>query len=155
MPRRSAYQEEPGAVGARNLSPEGRAFRDRRPMLSLRIWCQLSGVAVVAHVDRLDERGQLVRTVIANTEFRPPKVSERLIVEWGERCLRAWLEDQLDPKGPPAAWRANRRLDLVEPEPVGTRVIQKNTEAAPVHPKQGASEASAPPPDERSEEGGV
>jgi hypothetical protein len=108
MPRRSAYREGQEEVGARNLSPEGRAFTDRRPMLSLRVWCQLSGVAVVANLDRLDERGQLVRVEIANTEFRPPKVTERLIVEWAERCLRAWLEDQLDPKGPPGAWRDSK-----------------------------------------------
>lgn len=153
MPRRSAYQEDPGAVGARNLSPEGKAFRDRRPMLSLRVWCQLSGVAVVANLDRLDERGHLVRVEIANTEFRPPKVTERLIVEWGERCLRAWLEDQLDPKGPPTAWRDRRRPHQVEPEPVGTRVIQQNTQAPPLHPESPASAASGPLPDERSEEG--
>lgn len=153
MPRRSAYREEPTSIVQRNLSPEGKAFTDHRPSLSLRVWCRLSGVAVVAHVDRLDERGQLVRVEIANTEFRPPKVTERLIVEWGERCLRAWLEDQLDPKGPPAAWRTRTGADQRGSELVGTPVIQQNTQAAPVLPESPASEASSPLPAERSEGG--
>lgn len=108
MPRRSNRHAGARELTARDLSPEGREHTSHRPFLHLSVFCQLSGVAVVAFVDRLDAKGKLVRTEIANTSFRPPKVTERLIVEWGERCLRAWLEDQLDPKGPPLAWRSRR-----------------------------------------------
>lgn len=108
MPRRSNRTSGSRELTAHNLSPEGREFTSHHPALSLKVFCQLSGVAVVAYVDWLDSKGKLCRTEIANTEFRPQKVTERLVVEWGERCLRAWLEDQLDPKGPPLAWRSRR-----------------------------------------------
>lgn len=48
-----------------------------------------------ANVDYLDAKGRLRRTVVAKTSFRPPKVSEALVVEWGMRCLRRWLEENL------------------------------------------------------------
>lgn len=155
MPRRSSYAEDPAEVGARNLSPEGKAFRDRRPALSLRIWCQLSGVAVVAYLDRLDERGRLVRVEIANTEFRPPKVSERLIVEWGERCLRAWLEDQLDPKGPPTSWRDRKGPARTVTDTSGDPSDTTEHASPPAAPKTAAerSEASKPPAAKRRGKG--
>jgi len=46
-------------------------------------------------VDYLDAKGRLQRTEIQNTSFRPPAVSERLVVEWGQRALLRWLEGNL------------------------------------------------------------
>lgn len=80
-----------------SLSAEGKRFTATHPALYMHIYCNFSGVQVVAHVDHLDPSGKLQRVEIANTSFRPPEVSERLVVEWGERALRAWLERSLVP----------------------------------------------------------
>jgi hypothetical protein len=78
----------------RDLSPEGKAFTATHPSLYLHIWCNFSGVHCVAHVDWLDEKGKLVRLEIAKASWRPPEVTETLVVEWGERALSRWLESR-------------------------------------------------------------
>ncbi len=78
-----------------DLSPEGKQFTATHPALYLHVYCNFSGVQVVAYVDHLDAKGRLQRTEIQNTSFRPPAVSERLVVEWGQRALLRWLEDNL------------------------------------------------------------
>ena len=83
----------------RDLSPEGKRFTATHPALYLHVYCNFSGVVVTAHVDWLDNRGKLQRIEIANVTFRPHEVSERLVVEWGQRCLTSWLEKTLP--GPP------------------------------------------------------
>lgn len=88
-----------GFVPPRDLSPEGKQFTATHPALYLHVYCNFSGVQVVAYVDHLDRTGKLRRTTIQSTSFRPPAVTERLIVEWGERALRSWLEATL--KAPP------------------------------------------------------
>jgi hypothetical protein len=97
MARASRRPPVAGFSPPRDLSPEGKQFTATHPALYLHIYCNFSGVQVVAHVDHLDARGRLRRQVIANTSFRPPEVTERLVVEWGERALRAWLEGSLVP----------------------------------------------------------
>lgn len=79
----------------RSLSPDGKAFTATHPALYLHIYCNFEGVQVNANVDYLDAKGRLQRTVVAKTSFRPPEVSEALVVEWGMRCLRRWLEENL------------------------------------------------------------
>lgn len=91
-----------GWAPPRDLSPEGKQFTATHPALHLYIYCNFSGVQVVAHVDHLDSKGKLQRVTIANTSFRPPEVTERLVVEWGQRCLSAWLAEQLSPELPSA-----------------------------------------------------
>jgi hypothetical protein len=78
--------------GAPEFSKEGKAITAAFPDFSLRIWCNVRGVQVVAHVDRTDAKGRLHRTVVARHEFHPPEVTERLVVEWGRRVCAAWLE---------------------------------------------------------------
>jgi len=80
--------------GNRDLSPEGKAFTATHPSLYLHVWCNFSGVNVVAYVDHLSAHGRLIRVEVAKATWRPPEVSESLVVEWGERALRAWLEGQ-------------------------------------------------------------
>ncbi len=81
-----------GFAPPRDLSPEGKHFTATHPALYVHVYCNFSGVQVVAYVDHLDRQGRLKRTPIQNTSFRPPEVTERLVVEWGERALRSWLE---------------------------------------------------------------
>src|SRR5690348_17601782 len=64
------------------------------PILLLHLWCNFSGVHVLAHVDWLDEKDRLVRKEIARATWQPPEVSERLVVEWAERALRAWRSEE-------------------------------------------------------------
>lgn len=63
------------------------------PDLHLRIWCNIRGVQVVCYVDRSDSQGRLHRTTIANTSFRPPEVTEELVISWAIRCLSRWAAD--------------------------------------------------------------
>lgn len=77
----------------RDLSPEGREFTTRHPALYLHLYCNFSGVHIVAHVDWLNDAGRLVRTEIAKARWRPSEVSERLCVEWAQRALTHWLEE--------------------------------------------------------------
>lgn len=98
MPR--SGQRESRAVAAgwsppKSLSPEGKQFTATHPALYMHVWCNFEGVNVIAHVDHLDESGKLCRVEVAHVSWRPAEVSERLVVEWGERALRAWLERDL------------------------------------------------------------
>lgn len=78
-----------------DLSPEGKQFTATHPSLYLHVYCNFSGVNIHAYVDWLDARGKLQRLEIGKATFRPPEVSQRLVVEWGQRCLTRWLEDTL------------------------------------------------------------
>ncbi len=84
-----------GFVPARDLSPEGKTFTATHPSLYLHVYCNFSGVQVHAYVDWLDGRGYLRRIEVAQATFKPPQVSERLVVEWGQRALTSWLERNL------------------------------------------------------------
>lgn len=85
----------------RDLSPEGKAFTASHPALYLHLYCNFSGVHCTAHVDWLAEDGHLHRTTIAHASWKPPAVSERLVVEWAHRALGRWLEDTLEPDPQP------------------------------------------------------
>lgn len=82
--------------GNRDLSEEGKAFTATHPSLYMHVWCNFSGVNVVAYVDWLNDKGRLIRTEIAKATWKPPEVTERLIVEWGERALAHWLGEPAD-----------------------------------------------------------
>ena len=82
--------------GNRDLSEEGKAFTATHPSLYMHVWCNFSGVNVVAYVDWLNGKGRLIRTEVAKATWRPPEVTERLIVEWGERALSRWLSERAD-----------------------------------------------------------
>lgn len=82
--------------GNRDLSAEGKAFTATHPSLYMHVWCNFSGVNVVAYVDWLNDKGRLIRTEVAKATWRPPEVTERLIVEWGERALARWLGEPAD-----------------------------------------------------------
>ena len=82
--------------GNRDLSEEGKAFTATHPSLYMHVWCNFSGVNVVAYVDWLNGKGRLIRTEVAKATWRPPEVTERLIVEWGERALAHWLGGSAD-----------------------------------------------------------
>lgn len=90
----AAYQEARAAE---------RAAEQALPHLVLHVFAHMGGVHCRAYVDRFTARRGLVRTTIAEASWRPPEVTERLVVEWGERALAAWLETPTlageDPQG--------------------------------------------------------
>jgi hypothetical protein len=92
VPRPSKVRPPAHWKGNRDLSEEGKRVTATHPSLYMHVWCNFSGVNVIAYVDHLNAKGQLLRTEVAKATWRPPEVSERLVVEWGERALRAWLE---------------------------------------------------------------
>jgi hypothetical protein len=100
MSRAASRRVAAGFKPPTDLSPEGKAFTATHPALYLHVWCNFSGVQVVAHVDHLDRSGRLQRIEIAKCGFRPPEVTEELVVEWGARALQAWLATQLSPPEP-------------------------------------------------------
>ena len=102
VPKQRAKQGPPDWIPPRDLSAEGKTFRAHHPALLLHLWCNFSGVHVLAHVDWLDEKDRLVRKEIARATWQPPEVSERLVVEWAERALRAWLERPENLNQPPS-----------------------------------------------------
>jgi hypothetical protein len=94
MPKGQRRRPPAGWSPRRDLSEEGKAFTATHPSLYLHVWCNFSGVNCVAYVDHLDRHGRLQRSSIAKATWRPPEVSETLVVEWGARALRTWLEGQ-------------------------------------------------------------
>lgn len=80
------------SAGPRSLSPEGKAFTATHPALMLHVWCNFEGVHVTAMVDWLDRHGKLQRIEVARASWKPPAVTEELVVEWGARALSRWLE---------------------------------------------------------------
>lgn len=85
----------------REFSPEARQFSDAQPSLHLLVYCNLHGVVVTARVLRLDDKGRLLTTTVAEARFRPSEVSERLVVEWGQRALSSWLaQNMTNPESP-------------------------------------------------------
>jgi len=104
VPRSTKRESRAVAAGwapPRDLSPEGRQFTATHPALYLHLYCNFSGVHLVAHVDHLDSAGRIQRTEIAKATWRPTEVSERLVVEWAQRALTAWLERSLVPQQEP------------------------------------------------------
>ena len=94
MPRPNRGTPPAHWKGNRNLSPEGKALTASYPSLYMHVWANFSGVNVVAYVDHLNPKGRLIRTEIAKATWKPREVTEALVVEWGARALRAWLERQ-------------------------------------------------------------
>lgn len=83
-------------VPLRELSEEGKAFTATHPSLYMHIYCNFSGVHAHAYVDHLDAKGRLQRTEVARGTWKPARVTERLMVEWGQRALTRWLESHPD-----------------------------------------------------------
>jgi hypothetical protein len=94
MPRRKAYSGVEATVAAKARDAQKRAA-DALPSLYMHIYAAAEGVRVHAFVDRMDHLGRLQRLEIAQVTFRPPAVTEMLVVEWGQRCLAKWLRDQV------------------------------------------------------------
>lgn len=82
-------------TGPSSLSEEGKAFTATHPALYLHVWCNYSGINVVANVDHLDAKGRLRRVEIAHATFRTPPPREEDIVLWGARALASWLEARI------------------------------------------------------------
>ncbi len=74
---------------------ENRDFMEHMPELSLRVWCELDGVHLLAYVRRLDDLGKLHVTDIAQAIWKPGQATEVSVVDWGRRALSHWLEEQL------------------------------------------------------------
>ena len=94
MARPRSSRPPQGWRGNRDLSLEGKAFTATHPSLYMHVWCNFSGVHLVAYVDHLDAKGRLVRVEVGKASWKPPTVTEELIVQWGQRCLTRWLEQQ-------------------------------------------------------------
>lgn len=93
-----------GAALAAGWRPDPRltrgaiAFQWTKPQLSLRVWAQLDGMHARAYVEWVGDDGRLVHHTIGQAVWQPPEVTERLVVNWGYRCLGKWLGDQVDPE---------------------------------------------------------
>lgn len=74
-----------------NYTPEARAKRWAFPQLTLRIWAEIDGMALIAFVETVDAKGRLHKTEIGQAKWQPQSVTERMVVDWGRRCLEAWL----------------------------------------------------------------
>jgi hypothetical protein len=72
------------------------------PAVSLHLYANATGVHCHASVSSWTQGGQLRKTVIAAVSWKPPEVSERLVVEWGARALTSWLEGSLTPPEDPS-----------------------------------------------------
>lgn len=72
-------------------TPAGRAKRWAFPQLTLRIWAEVDGMQLIAYVETVDNAGKLHKTEIGSARWQPHSVTERMVVDWGRRCLEAWL----------------------------------------------------------------
>lgn len=85
LPKGQGHYPHPG------ISPEARARRWAFPQLTLRIWAEIDGMQLIAFVETVDNSGQLHKTEIGQAKWQPTSVTERAVVDWGRRCLEAWL----------------------------------------------------------------
>lgn len=65
------------------------------PSLELRVFATALGVRLTAVLWPAGVIGMRKPQTLAEAVWQPAEVTELLIVEWGERALRAWLEDQM------------------------------------------------------------
>lgn len=86
-------------VAALRYYEERKRVDKQHPSLTLHCYATPRGVALHACVDQWGSDGRLHRTEIAQAVWKPAKVTERLVVEWGERALRRWLETNLEDPG--------------------------------------------------------
>jgi len=92
--QRKTYNQ--GAAGAAlEAYAERKRIQAQFPSLYLHCYATARGVRLHAYVDSMDPKGKLHRLEIAKAEWRPSQVTERSVVEWGERALRRWLEANL------------------------------------------------------------
>lgn len=88
---------------APELSREGwDAYRDARskllpryPELTLHLFATRHGMRILAQLYHAGPMGTRLVETIADAVWQPSAVTERKVVEWGERALRAWLESRL------------------------------------------------------------
>lgn len=72
-------------------TPAGKAKRWAFPQLTLRIWAEVDGMNLLAYVQTVDNAGKLHTEEIGRAVWQPHSVTERMVVDWGRRCLEAWL----------------------------------------------------------------
>lgn len=72
-------------------SEAARAKRWAFPQLTLRLWAEVDGMHLYAMVQTVDEKGRLHTSEIGRAVWQPSSVTERMVVDWGRRCLEAWL----------------------------------------------------------------
>lgn len=87
-------QEDALAAGWRphpSLTKEARAKRWAFPQLTLRIWAEVDGMMLLAFIETCDNAGKLHKSEIGRAKWQPHSVTERMVVDWGRRCLEAWL----------------------------------------------------------------
>lgn len=73
------------------FSKENQAKRWAFPQLTLRLWAETDGMHLYAMVQTVDEAGKLHTSEIGRAVWQPSSVTERMVVDWGRRCLEAWL----------------------------------------------------------------
>ena len=71
------------------------------PQLTLRVWCEVDGVHLMAYIEQTSRAGKLIHEEIASAVWQPSMPTERDVVDWGRRALTRWLVDhaevELDP----------------------------------------------------------
>lgn len=63
------------------------------PQLTLRVWCEVDGVHLLAFIDQTARSGKLLHVEIARAVWQPSMPTERDVVDWGRRALTRWLVD--------------------------------------------------------------
>ncbi len=72
------------------------------PQLTLRVWCEVDGVHLIAYIEQGTRDGKLLHEEIANATWKPSMPTERDVVDWGRRALTRWLADHALPEAEPA-----------------------------------------------------
>jgi len=65
------------------------------PELTLHLFATRHGMRILAQLYHAGPMGLRLIETIADAVWQPSAVTERKVVEWGERALRAWLEQRL------------------------------------------------------------
>lgn len=73
------------------LTREAIAYQWKHWQLHLRVWAMPDGMHVLSYIERMGDAGRLEHRTIARAVWRPSGVTERDVVEWGQRALAAWL----------------------------------------------------------------
>ena len=64
------------------------------PSLHLLVWADKDGMNLKATIHRPQKGGQSTHETIAKATWHPSEVTELSVVDWGQRALVAWLEEQ-------------------------------------------------------------
>lgn len=81
--------------GPRTASPESLRIQHSWPDLHVRLWCNISGLNILAYIDRSDASGRVHRTEVARATWLGKPPTEEDTVLWATAALSTWLEARI------------------------------------------------------------